>query len=234
MNEIMNLSADDATPDRANVFLSQGITSEIKISARIEEIFEQAMKVFLESARPAAIINDVSVPEFGQIYEGEGRNEGRTPVADIYPRAGNVALFAATVGEKVSAMIEGLFRSNDFAEGCMLDSIASEAAERVADSIQNTYSKYLYDKGKVNKSSGILRYSPGYCGWHISGQKKLFAYLKPEKIGITLTDSYLMKPLKSISGAIIAGPREIHKFKNDYPCCEKCDTQSCLERMQSL
>ena len=27
---------------------------------------------------------------------------------------------------------------------------------------------------KVAESAAVLRYSPGYCGWHVSGQKKLF------------------------------------------------------------
>ena len=64
---------------------------------------------------------------------------------------------------------------------------------------------------------GVLRYSPGYCGWHISGQRRLFAHLRPERIGITLHDSYLMEPLKSVSGVLIAGAKEIHAFADTYP-----------------
>jgi cobalamin-dependent methionine synthase I len=234
MKEIMNLVIDEIKPDRRAVLLCQGITSEVKISARIEDILDRAMEIFSQNARPAGVIREIEVSEFATIYEGEGNNENRTPVADIYPHAHNLALFAVTMGEKISAMIDGFFKSNEFAEGCMLDSIASEAADRAADVIENAYREYLTQKGMLTEETGVLRYSPGYCGWHISAQKKLFEYLGPEKIGITLRESYLMEPLKSISGVIIAGPKQIHKFENDYPCCEKCDNQTCQDRMQSL
>jgi len=81
---------------------------------------------------------------------------------------------------------------------------------------------------------GVLRYSPGYCGWHVTGQRRLFAALRPEQIGITLGDSCLMEPLKSVSGVLIAGPRKIHQFKDAFPFCEQCTTRGCRERLRAL
>jgi hypothetical protein len=88
--------------------------------------------------------------------------------------------------------------------------------------------------GPQEETTVVLGYSPGYCGWHISGQKKLFAYLHPERIGITLNNSYLMTPLKSVTGVLVAGPPEIHRFKPDFPFCRHCRTYSCLERFKHL
>ena len=82
--------------------------------------------------------------------------------------------------------------------------------------------------------TGVLRYSPGYCGWHISGQRRLFDYLDPGQIGITLRESFLMDPLKSVSGVLIAGPREIHRFTDDYDFCDQCDTRGCRQRLRAL
>ena len=84
------------------------------------------------------------------------------------------------------------------------------------------------------EGTALLRYSPGYCGWHVSGQKRLFEFLQPQQIGITLRESFLMQPLKSISGVMIAGPIDIHRFKNDYPFCERCETEGCRERIRAL
>jgi hypothetical protein len=78
---------------------------------------------------------------------------------------------------------------------------------------------------------GRLRYSPGYCGWHLSGQRALFAALQPEEIGITLRESMLMVPLKSMSGVIVAGLPAIHAFADDYPFCGECRTRGCRERI---
>ncbi len=96
------------------------------------------------------------------------------------------------------------------------------------------YLDNLISSDKFGKNSALLRYSPGYCGWHITGQKKLFEELKPESIGITLNSSYLMQPIKSISGVMISGDKNIHFFENNFSFCADCKTISCKERMKKL
>jgi hypothetical protein len=43
-----------------------------------------------------------------------------------------------------------------------------------------------------------------------------------------------MTPLKSVSGVLVAGDKEIHRFKPKYPFCKVCQTHSCLQRMKML
>ncbi|MCK4655215.1 MAG: hypothetical protein KAU01_12305, partial [Candidatus Cloacimonetes bacterium] len=157
--------------------------------------------------------------------KGEGTNSAETPVKRIFPKADGLALFALTMGKKVSEKIETLFKENDFALGSMLDNIASLAADKAVKKLETIFSDHF-------PNTYALSYSPGYCGWHISGQKKLFEYLHPEKIGITLNDSFLMIPLKSVSGVLISGKREIHKFENNFSFCSLCKTKSCIERIK--
>lgn len=60
------------------------------------------------------------------------------------------------------------------------------------------------------------RYSPGYCGWHVSEQQKLFSLFPvASPCGIQLTDSSLMIPIKSVSGIIGVGS---HVRKLEYTC----------------
>jgi cobalamin-dependent methionine synthase I len=139
-----------------------------------------------------------------------------------------------TLGAQVSGRIEALFSHNDFALGYVLDTVASEAAEVAADRLEDEYEGYLAEIAAWDSSSAHLRYSPGYCGWHISGQRKLFDRLRPEEIGIELNRSFLMQPLKSISGVLVSGPREIHFFNNNYRFCAACTTLSCRERLKPL
>ena len=65
-------------------------------------------------------------------------------------------------------------------------------------------------------------------------EKKLFARLDPEQIGVTLNDSCLMTPIKSVSGVLVCGPGEIHRFRPDFDFCEDCKTQACGARMASV
>jgi hypothetical protein len=196
------------------------------------KLVDGAFVAFKDLSEPKGLIETVSIDEFELIYPGEGLNEPKTPLAQIYPRATQLALFAVTLGPAVSSRIEELFRLNDYALGYVLDAVASAGAEKTADELEEWFGGRLTRSGSSDPATGHLRYSPGYCGWHISGQKKLFAHLGPEDIGIVLNDSFLMQPLKSISGVLVLGKKEIHLFDNNYRFCSECTTNSCRERLK--
>jgi hypothetical protein len=221
-------------PDRAAVLRSQGVSEGKTVSDRIHALITKAMDLFSLSAKPEGILSEVPVQEFKTIYTGEGRNEEDTPLEHIFPRADRLALFALTMGSEVSAAVEERFKNNDFALGWMLDSVASLAADNSVQACERSYFDNLSKTGVTSPDRCVLSYSPGYCGWHISGQKKLFQFLEPQKLGITLNDSFLMTPLKSVTGVLVAGEKAIHIFDSNYPFCRFCKTHSCQRRMKDL
>lgn len=229
MREVVVVSAQEAQPSTEDVFTLQGIPAGKKPSDTAQELFEKTKKTFATCAHCVGVCAGVAARQFFSVYTGEGLNEKATPLDTIYKRADNLALFVVTVGQEVSQKIDELFEKHKYARAGMLDAFASAGVEKVADVVEKHYLGRL-----TNSDTKILRYSPGYCGWHVSGQKKLFAFLKPEEIGVTLLDSYLMKPLKSISGVFVAGAKEIHIFSDTYPFCSECQTHSCQSRMQQL
>jgi hypothetical protein len=234
MREIQKIPASEIKPDKDDVLKAQGIPSGNEQPKEVETLFSKAMDLFLVFSQPVGLVSEISIPEFEIVYHGEGLNEKETPLNTIFKKADSLILFALTIGEKVTEKIDELFRTNEFALGSMLDSIASAGTDKTADSIEEWFFKLLSKKGRITPSTAILRFSPGYCGWHMSGQKKLFGFLRPEDIGIILLDSYLMKPLKSISGLIVAGDKGIFIFDDSYPFCSECKTHFCRERMGAL
>lgn len=234
MTQIVHLAAVKSPPSHEVVLKSQGIPLDAELPERITALIESALEMYGELADPRCLYSEIGHDEFAEIYEGEGRNEPRTPLEAIYPRADRLALFAATMGEEVSSRIGELFRENEPAMGFMLDAIASERAELAAAIVADRYLEALLDGGAAISPTAILAYSPGYCGWHITAQRKLFARLQPERIGITLNDSCLMVPLKSISGVLVAGRGSIHEFDNDYDFCDACETHGCRDRIASI
>jgi len=232
--EIINISLAEIEPVRTPIFQSQGIPPGNKPSRVVYDLYDEGVELFLKLAEPVTIISEISIREFAAIYAGAGKNEKDTPLEHIFPRAANLALFAGTLGEKISREISRLLEGCDFAHGFMLDSVASFCADKVAAISEQFFLKFLLKGGQADDSIRVLNYSPGYCGWHISGQGKLFAYLHPEEIGIRLNESYLMTPLKSVSCVLVAGERKIHYFKNNYPFCNECKTHTCRSRIRSL
>jgi hypothetical protein len=89
----------------------------------------------------------------------------------------------------------------------------------------------LISTGRVPPVSRVLPYSPGYCGWHVSGQLALFDCLGPDEVGVELSESCLMRPLKSVSGVLVAAEPEVHTFVNDFPFCGDCVDHQCRERI---
>jgi len=227
---IINFPINEIIPDREVVYKSQGINQETKVPQKITDLYDYSLSMFTKDAEPKGIIKEISIPEFSQIFQGNGENEENTPVQHIFPLADYLALFAFTLGKNISDTISGLFSKKDFALAYMLDSIASASADKAASIAELYFLSMLNERKQINESSKTLLYSPGYCGWHISGQKQLFNKLEPEKIGITLNNQFLMIPLKSISGVLIAGKMEIHNFDNDFSFCEQCKTFSCIDR----
>jgi len=234
MTETFTFTPDDVTPSRAAVFENQGIPANSRVPEPIEALYGEAVGLLAEAAAPVGILAGIPAAAFETVYHGEGSNEGRTPVADIFVLADALSLFAVTLGEPVSRRIKSRFASKDFALGSMLDSAASAATEKAAALLEDRFRQVVTRNGSVAQPAGVLRYSPGYCGWHVSGQKKLFEILQPERIGISLRDSFLMEPLKSISGVVLAGSKEIHCFEMSYPCCSRCEAKGCRERIRAL
>jgi hypothetical protein len=234
MSEIVRFTPGEVAPPRELVLAHQGIGPQRRVSPAVEAVWHEARDLYPEVADPVGMFNEIAGAEFAGVYEGEGHNEPRTPVGEISPRAQRLALFAVTLGRRISAEITARFDANDLALGCMLDAVASLAADALAERLGEHYLEHLVDKDEAVAGARALGYSPGYCGWHVSGQGKLFEFLRPSEIGITLRESYLMDPLKSVSGVVLVGPREIHEFEMDYSFCAECRTRTCRARINTM
>lgn len=232
MTRTFSFTSEKILPEKADVFSIMGITGDKPMGEKLLKIYNDSTEIFLQTCQSAAVTEDISKEEFALILEGEGKNEPFNPISDLYPKAESLTLFALTLGREISVKIEMLFAANDFALGYVLDAVASEAAEKASESLQTLISQKLHNRAGSDVVS--LRYSPGYCGWDISGQKKLFERLMPEQIGISLNSSFLMQPLKSVSGVIVSAEREHHLIKNNYSFCAACPHRSCRERIKLL
>ncbi|UCH14257.1 MAG: hypothetical protein JSV22_14300 [Bacteroidales bacterium] len=133
-----------------------------------------------------------------------------------------IALFLCTAGPEIGEWSKKLMSEGETFKGYIIDVAGSEIVESAMDRIQNTLEEEMNDRG-LNITN---RYSPGYCGWNVSEQQKLFTFFPDDFCGVKLSDTSLMYPIKSVSGIIGIG-KEV-KRKN-YPC-KLCDDKNCIYR----
>lgn len=232
MTEAVSIPLDAVSPSVAAVLARQGMPPGATVRDKVAALAERSLGILAAEAQPRCVLSRISLDEFGQVFRGEGRNDDAAPLQAIYPRAHRLAVFALTLGQPLSETIEDAFRRNEFALGAMLDSVASLAVENAVGLLERR-SEEVRDRNDAG--GGVtLSYSPGYCGWHLTAQKALFRHLNPQQIGITLNDSCLMTPMKSATGVLVHGARDIHDFDIGFSFCRACKGHSCLERRAGL
>ncbi len=134
----------------------------------------------------------------------------------------SVALFMCTAGEEVGKRSRKYMHERDLLRGYIYDVTGSEIAEAAADLMQSELEKSAVESGiRITN-----RYSPGYCGWNVSEQHKLFGLIPYNYCGIRLTESALMNPEKSVSGIIGLGSN----VKSNPYTCKMCDMKDCIYR----
>lgn len=135
-------------------------------------------------------------------------------------KSNRVAIFICTAGKKITDKSREFMKNGDLLKGYVYDVFGSIVVESAMDLIQDYLQKEMTAKGlKITN-----RYSPGYCGWEVAEQEKLFSLLPEHFCGIELTDSCLMQPTKSVSGIIGIG----YSVKLNRYTCNICDSSNCL------
>lgn len=133
-----------------------------------------------------------------------------------------MAVFACTAGPGIEELSRRQLASGDPVTGLIADALGSLVVENAIDRVQSLLASAMETRGwRIT-----ARYSPGYCGWCVDEQKKLFRLLPPDFCGVNLTESALMHPIKSVSGFIGIGPRVTR-----WPyTCRLCELGDCLYR----
>lgn len=134
------------------------------------------------------------------------------------------ALMAATLGNGVDLRLQKYNRL-EMSRAVILQAAATEAIEKYCD----------FCEEEILRQAGECRYlcprfSPGYGDFSLEYQKVFLQILEAgKKIGLTLTDGFLMMPSKSVT-AVIGISREQKDGHN--PKCEYCEKEDCPYRRE--
>lgn len=137
-----------------------------------------------------------------------------------------VVFYVSTVGNEFNIWLDEKKKEEDPFLEYLSNLIGSEITEGIAEWIYKKIVNIVQKKGLFASN----RYSPGYCGWNVEEQKKLFSFFPDNICGISLTDSALMIPIKSTSGLVGVG-KKVEWM--DYPC-DVCNAKHCYKNRRSI
>ena len=143
-----------------------------------------------------------------------------TTITNLLKNSVRFAIFAATAGSRFEEMINGIKKEGDMLKIYLMDIVGTCIAEKAGEKMEEFLEKEIGSLMHTN------RFSPGYCGWHLTEQRKIFELLGGSPCGISLSEVCLMTPIKSISGIIGIGENVSRK---QY-ACNYCELETCYKR----
>lgn len=133
----------------------------------------------------------------------------------------SVYVFAATAGIEIDRIINKYLTLSPSRAV-----IAQGAGTAIIEALCDFFCKKIAEEERKNNNYLRPRFSPGYGDFSLEYQKNILDILSARKLaGITLTDSLLMVPVKSVTAVIGVS-------KKDTSCvlsgCEMCNKKECI------
>lgn len=126
-------------------------------------------------------------------------------IAPIDKGKDTIGFFVASCGSGIVEKSRELREKGEYLKSHLIQVIAIESAEALAEIVHNRMRQDL----EIGNQGIRLQYGYPECP-DLEEQKKLFRLLKPEKIGVNLTESLMMDPEASVSGIVFYHPQARH------------------------
>ena len=181
----------------------------------------------------AELERTVSLKSVWRIFDLEQTVDGKNIIGNMEIESNSLTrnlkgcvkavLFGATLGAGTDRLIARISLS-DMAKAVVIQSCAAVLLEEYCDERQVAIGEELEAEGLFLRP----RFSPGYGDFDITYQQPLMRMLDCAKtIGLTMTDSFMMTPAKSVTALIGASPV---KERCPVAGCEACGKTDCEYR----
>ena len=193
-----------------------GAAPDPEVAALVERMMAEA----LLAARPAYACDTVpaALLDRGCALIGGARMRVGGIIGSYLEGMTHACVFVATAGAEFEAWRRSVKENGDILGEYVADSIGTVIAEACVEKLGR-------DLSEEDPRPHSLPYSPGYCAWDIREQRLLFPLLPPRPCGVSLSESCLMHPEKSVSGFFALGENLVPQPYR----CEVCTNKSCYK-----
>lgn len=152
---------------------------------RMLALLDEAESQLLRAAKPKYLFRVVALP-CGRLVSGND-------IAKHLDGCDRAAVLCATLGAEVDRLIR-VSQISDMPRAVVLDAMASAMIEQVCCAVDGILAEQMPD------CYFTYRFSPGYGDYPIGLQRDFLRFLDaPRKIGLGMTDSFLLTPTKSVT-----------------------------------
>lgn len=137
-----------------------------------------------------------------------------------------VALMAATLGSGTDVALRRIALQN-IAEGAAAQAVCAALVETLCDDVESEI------KIKTAVSKTCSRFSPGYGDWDLTDQPKVLRLIDADRrIGLSVTESNMLAPIKSVTAIVGLNPENILLPEACDNKCLNCPNINCLYRKE--
>lgn len=159
----------------------------------LKVMYEACVSKAYEASSPRAVFRKLNISVLDNTVDFGFMRVNSKDLAKNLRNCNEAYIFAATLGIGVDRAFERLNRISQ-AEATVFSAVASSLIESFCD--------YVNEQLIVDLCARP-RFSAGYGDFSLQHQKEILNYLEADKrLGICLTDSYMMVPVKSVTAII--------------------------------
>ena len=207
-----------------------GYRGGVQPDAEVLERIAQCEPQMQEAVTPRSLLMRVPVVRTAEADSCSGREQAVLTIAGMeicskdlqknLEDCKEVFLFAATLGPGPDLLIRRASAAQRMSDAVIYQAMSAEMIESYCDENCAQLREKAVAEGLYLKP----RFSPGYGDLPLTLQKDLLRILDaPKKIGLTLTDSLLMMPSKSVTALIGLTRRPQPDHEKDCVVCPKTD-----------
>mgnify|MGYP002623161679 CR=1 FL=1 len=210
------LSLKDLSVPHESVYAAMGYGEAVPEDF-VRDLTDAVLADALQLARPQYMykIVDASVVDKYRILMDGAEFRTGSIIGSYLDGMTKACVFVTSAGVEYDAYLGRVKREDNILKEFVADAVGSCIAEACVDVI---------DRQLPRPHS--LPYSPGYCAWNIKEQRLLFPLLPDEPCGVTLGESCLMHPVKSVSGFFALGEKLVPQPYR----CDLCTNKNCYKK----
>ena len=188
----------DFSPDFKEVARYLGYSRTVSPDQDVSGLMEKAAREMAEVMKAQAVFEvfDLTVGLESELSFADVSLHSRDLSRNL-AGCSKVALLAATLGPQVDALIRR-HSSTDPVYASILQATGPMYIEELVDLVNEEIKKIAASQGLKTKP----RYSPGYGDVSLEVQKDFFRLLPCTRIGLTLMDTLIMAPEKSVTAFV--------------------------------